>query len=141
MEFEVNGIKYRVAKLDAMKQFHVARKLAPIFSMFAEHFGKAPGGKASAAQDIDFMSVLGPLAEAIGNLPDASAEFIINTCLDAVTRLDGAGWAKVRTTQIMYPDIDMTVMLQLVWRVLEANLSAFFSADRSALMDKLGRSK
>lgn len=130
MEFKVNGIEYRAGRIDARKQFHIVRRLAPVLSELAPAAGKPTAG----------VEVLTPLANAIAKLTDSDADYVIFGLLDCVKRKQdaGLGWAAVNTgTQLMFEDIDMPVMLQLAWQALKVNLSGFFSALPSDLKEAL----
>ena len=39
-EFEINGVTYRAATMDARRQFHVARRLSSVLSPSADALGK-----------------------------------------------------------------------------------------------------
>lgn len=119
-EIEVNGHSYRLAKLDAMSQFHVTRRLGGVLAAIR---GGSDGG-----------DILAILMQAIGELSDTDSEYIIAKCLTGcMRRQDGdAGWAPVfRHGQMMFADIAMPDMLRLTWATLQANLSDFFTGLRS----------
>ncbi|WP_298165115.1 phage tail assembly chaperone [Novosphingobium sp.] len=119
-EIEIGAHTYRLAKLDAMTQFHIIRRLGGVLAAMRDG---AEGG--------DVFTVL---MHAIGEMSDADSEYIIAKCLNGCTRRqDGdAGWAAVfRHGQIMFADISMPDMIQLVWATLQSNLSDFFTGLRS----------
>lgn len=122
LEFDHKGQTYRAGKLDAMRQFHVTRRLAPLLPDLAKA-GITPGATG------DVTAILEPLAKAVAAMPDADAEYVLNTCLSVVERKQAAGgWAKVMTGgQLMFEDIDMAAMLVVAWEVLRHNLSGFFA--------------
>lgn len=80
-EFTVNGQSYRTAKIDAMRQFHLSRKIAPIIPALIPVFAKlAESQKAEDAKplssDLATMAHLfEPFAEAIAH-PTTLAEQI-----------------------------------------------------------------
>lgn len=116
MEFEIKGQQYRSGKLDAFKQFHVARRLAPLLG------GIAQGGGG------DFSAFLQPMAEAIAHMPDADCDYILNTCLAVVQRQQGNAWASImKGKEFMFDDIDMGSMIQITVQVIQENLGGFFS--------------
>jgi hypothetical protein len=127
MEFEIKGQQYRSGKLDAFKQFHVSRRLAPVLS-----------GMASLAESpqTDFTELLQPVAEAIAHMPDSDCDYILQTCLSVVQRQQGNAWANVyapNTKALMFDDVDLSTMLQIAVKVIQDNLAGFFSAGVSAL--------
>jgi len=108
MEFDMNGIGYKAEKLDAMKQFHIARKLAPVLSELA------PGQNQE--------SQISGLASAISKIGDKEAEFVIYSLLSCVKRKmgQGLGYSKVANeSSLMYDDIDLKTMMHLVWQSLQ----------------------
>ncbi|HET6804876.1 MAG TPA: hypothetical protein VFH59_05465 [Frateuria sp.] len=119
-EFEINGQQYRAAKLDAFKQFHVSRRLAPVLSGLA---GTVEDGAA------DFSAFLQPIAEAVARMSDADCDFILDACLASVQRQQGTSWSFIYAgakQALMFDDIDMAVMLQIAAKVIQENLGGFF---------------
>ncbi|NTG86206.1 hypothetical protein G6L15_08610 [Agrobacterium rhizogenes] len=120
-EFEINGIKYRSGTMDAMTQFHVVRRLGPIFDDLK--------GLLDHKVDEGFMIV----AQAISKISDADVEYVIAACMAVVQReqAGGTGWANAWSIQAkrpMFDDIDMTVMLRIVFAVIEGAIVPFFGA-------------
>lgn len=145
MEFEIKGQLYRSGKLDAFKQFHVARRLAPLLSGVSSVLKgsalppptqKHDGDKSQSeeapppAPAPDFADFLEPMADALAHMPDADCDFILFTCLGAAQRQQGNGWAKIVATgtrSLMFEDIDMGVMINITLKVIQENLGSFFS--------------
>jgi hypothetical protein len=126
MEQEINGHSYRFGKIDAMKQFHVVRRLAPALASVGLSLGRLK-------QLANVADLLGPAFEVIAKMSDEDSNYIIYTCLRAVSRKDGqgagTGWMPlVPSSQDMlaYQDIELPEMLQLVMWVLRVNLEGFF---------------
>jgi len=122
-EFTINGHTYKIGKLNALTQFHVARRIAPVVSGLGIFIEVAKA---------DPLAAIGPVAEAIGKMTDADSEYVIYTCLGAVQRKQpgvNLGWGPVTSSGgLMYDDIDLPVMLQLVFHVLQVNLAGFLNA-------------
>lgn len=134
LDFDLNGVSYRAGKLTPFQQFNIVRKLAPILVSVAE---KAEGnllagliGAGRGADDKpDMTKLLTPVLQGIADLEEADANMVLNGCLRVVSRQQGPGYAPVLaqgTGAMMFDDIDLPIMLQLVWKVLEHNLSGFF---------------
>jgi hypothetical protein len=123
-EREIAGVSYRIDKLDAMKQFHVARRLAPVMGKLAGNIG--------ADKDADLFAMLGPVSEAVAEMRDEDANYVISTCLSVCSRPNphGTGFSPVAAPngRIMFQDVELPQMLQLVWAVIEENLGGFFAA-------------
>ncbi len=130
-EVALNGHAYRVGRLAPMTQFHVARRLAPVLLQVVNV--KDLAGAASAAKDdpTQALAALGGLATALRQLSDDDSEYIVNACLDVVTRQQGERWARVRATGgLMFQDIDLNVMLSLTYEVVVDNLGSFFQGNQ-----------
>lgn len=118
MEFEVSGNNYRADRLDAKKQFHVARRLTPVLSSL------------NGASDAEIFA---SIASALADMPDEQCDYILDTCLGACLRQQGDKWVKVyndRVKALQFDDIDLTAMLQIAQNVIQENLSGFFGALR-----------
>lgn len=146
-EFTIQGHTYKTARLDAMSQWAVARRLAPVVAKtltpdlikrgvaLMPKFAAMQGNKdTNAMEDPAFgefleliASLANPFMEAMAEMPDEHSEFVINTCLRATHRQQGPGWAPVKSgsAPIQFADIDMVVMLQIVVRVVLFNLAGF----------------
>lgn len=133
-EVTIAGKTYRtVGKMNCLKQFHVARRIAPAlrgFTIALEKFKAAmkPGVKPTMLELVDGAQ---PLCEALSKIPDDDANYIVFECMNQIRRKDGDLWAKVRSESaadgtMQYDDIDLVVMMQLVNHVLMENLGGFF---------------
>ncbi len=140
VEFDCKGHTYRADKLSAMKQFHVVRRMGEVLASLTGLLdsglkaGLKPGmNPENVLRDMGTAGLekaLAPLAKGLAEMEDADAEYVIHTCLAAVSRKQkGGGWAKVCADErIMFEDIDMAAMLTLTARVLKENLKGFFAA-------------
>lgn len=126
MEFEVKGHRYRAAPLGAVTAFHAIRRLSPLLA--------AAGGSLESMR-ADPLAALLPIAQGLASLPDADADYVLSACLGAVQRNQGGNvWAPVKGGGgLMFDDIDMGSMLQIVGKVLAANFGDFFNALRDFL--------
>lgn len=131
MEFQLNEKTYRVGKIDARKQFHIVRRLAPVLGELVP--AVRSGGSADSVAAI---------ASAVSKLSDADADYCIFGLLGAVVRKqdNGLGWGPVSTGEsLMYDDITMPIMLQLAWKAMSFNMSGFFAALPSDLKEAAQR--
>ncbi len=120
-ETEIAGVKYRFGKMASRTQFHVARRLGPIYGAIAENI--------SAVGASQGLSALLPMVDVLADLPDEPLDYVLDNCLSVVERQTGAGsWAKVAASNggLMFEDIDMKVMLQLAWGVIQQDFAGFF---------------
>lgn len=124
---ELNGHEYRIGKLDAFKQLHIARRLAPLMAGMVKAFSASDGEDA-----LDLAAV--PIAEAIAQMSDADVEYVTKTCLRAVKRIDsGKALDMMVGEDLRYQDIDLATMLQLTVAVVKDNLGSFFLTGQSLL--------
>lgn len=121
-EVNIQGRAYRTGKLNAFAQMFIIKRAAPVL-------GKLQGllQQADTARPESFV---GPLGEAIGQLPDESLEYICNACLTVCDRrVEGGGWAPLRRDGVtMYADLDLLTLLSLTAHTLQDNLAGFFLA-------------
>lgn len=112
-DFELNGVTYRLARLDAMTQFHVSRRIMPLMAAMG---GESEGDK------------LAKLFSAVGQLSDEDSEYVIGKCLADCRRQSGDTWAKVYVAgKLMFDDLGMMGMIALTFETLKENLADFFT--------------
>lgn len=120
-EVIIQGTTYRTGKLNAFAQMYIVKRAAPVL-------GKLQG----LLQQADVQrpeTLVEPLGEAIGALPDESLEYICNACLDVCEcRMAGGGWARVRQNGATMYDLDLLTLLSLTAHTLQDNLAGFFLA-------------
>jgi hypothetical protein len=126
----IKGVDYAIGTLDAMKQFHVARRLAPLLAGMVGTFGPAPEEKPADAPETQIPKEpmdLAPLAAALAEMDDKTSEYIILTCLAVVKKKDGGAWcAMVSRGRLMYDNLDLATMIELTVEVVKENLTNFF---------------
>jgi len=125
---KVKGINYRIGKMPALAQFHVSRRLAPILAAMGITMSMLKGDKDKPPTFEDFAPILAPATEILSRMSDADSNYVIFTCLQAVSREQGEGrFAPVSSgTNLMFDDIDMVAMIRLVVETLKENLWDFF---------------
>lgn len=122
---EIGGQKYRIGRIDARKQFHVARRLAPLLAGMTGIPYKASG----------FAGFIGPLTDALSGMSDEDVDYVIDVCLGVCQRLQPNGQGApviARGGGLMFEDIDMGQMVQLAVKVIQQNLSGFFPGAAAA---------
>lgn len=129
-EFEINGQTYRTGKLDAFKQFHLSRKIAPIIPTLIPIFVKlaAEGDKALTNDLSSVAGILEPFTTGIAEMSDETAEYVIATALSVVSRNQQGMWTTVWNSSshvCMFDDMDLGVILRIVFRVIQDNLGPF----------------
>lgn len=127
MEFELGGQSYRADRIDAITQFHIVRRLAPIMGKVAPLIKSGDG---------DSMGVLEPLADAIRSLSDEDSNYVIFGLLKSVKKKDvnGFGWSPVSDGSVLMDSyMSMPTMLQLAFHAFKANFSDFLAGLPSGL--------
>ena len=129
-EIQVSGRTYRIGRLDAMRQFHVARKLVPVITSLGSLAEVAGSLKLQSAEGI---AALKPVMDALAAMPDADCEFVLGACLSVTQRQNdgGTGWSpvwNVAAKRLQFEDIGLPAMLQIAAAVLRENLGGFFPA-------------
>lgn len=137
MEFEIKGIKYNASKLSVFDQLKVSRKLLPILAGVLADFGGVramlPAGGLENA-NLDALApvlekVLPRIASELSALSEEDTNAIIHPCLAVVARQNGKTWAPVfNSGQLMFDDLDLFSMLQIVARVVADSLGNFLPA-------------
>ena len=143
--FEIGGTSYRAGRIDAIKQLHVVRRLSPLVGALqgpdldAITMAPPPPGEDAAnspevrQRDDALAGLLSRLTGAVASLSDADTEYVLAVCLGVVERQEanGLGWSRVwnqAARRPQYDDINLVTMMQLVGRVLMANVGDFTSA-------------
>jgi hypothetical protein len=117
-ELTIAGHEYRTGTLNAIQQFHIARRLAPIIAKL----GAASGENATP------LSAFDSLAEGISKLTDEDCDYVINLCMGTVRRKVGDTWLpawNVKVNQPQYADIELPALIQLTLAVVQDQLGGF----------------
>lgn len=145
MEITLNGVRYSSVKLDVFKQFHIARRLAPVvlslgmgaalMMKFKEaNTSATPKAEGAEAQDdlIALASAGKPIADVLAAMSDTDSEYVLKLCLGSVSReiTGGVGWGPLLNSagSVMYNDLGLVQMLQLAHAVVMENLGNFMPA-------------
>jgi hypothetical protein len=131
----ISGQKYIFGKLNARKQFHVARRLAPAIADIAPLLKLIKSEEVEDKEEFGIKAIE-MLGNALSKLKDDDADFILDSLLDSVSRElgQGTGSAPIRSNGVMmYQDIDMPTELALAFHAIKANFADFMPTIRSAL--------
>ena len=120
MDFIVNGVNYKAAKLPAIKQFHLIRRLAPVMAHITNPDNALAG-----------------IANAIGELKDEDANYVLFGLLGVVEREQPPhGWAKITVGEsLMFQDIGLVEMMQIATKSFQGNFSDFLGKLPSLSID------
>lgn len=138
MEFTIKGQDYRLAKLSVFDQLKVTRKLLPVLAGLMADFGSIrsllPADGKVDKVDFDklkpvFETLLPRIADELASMTEESTNAIIHPCLSVVALKHVNGWTPVfNGGELMFDDIDLFTMLQLVARVVADSLGNFLPA-------------
>jgi len=126
MEFQINGVNYRTAKLSVFEQLKVSRKLLPVLAGMVSEFRSVQEKITNKDIEGAMSSILPKIAEAVSDMSDEDVNAILFPCLSVVSRDHMKGWVPVcQQGQMSFDDIDLLTMLQLVARVVADSLGNF----------------
>lgn len=129
MELVVGEYTYATGKIDAIKQFHVARRMAPVLLALAGATGTVQAVLAGRT-DIEALDAMMPIAAALQGLSDADSEYVLHACLTVCQMRSGAGWANVFIPGggLAFQHIDMPTICMIVVATLRDNMGNFLPA-------------
>lgn len=132
---EINGKKYRLPTLDVFQEFALASTISPILSLLSLQTDRT---KLAAKFPQAFVALTGEMG-----LSRQAKDEIIRMCLTDVMRDENSAFAPVMVNgQLMYQDMNLDVVLRLVWEILiEHKLIDFFSGTHSKSTEQPGESK
>lgn len=125
---------YQIDKLDAMKQFHLVRRLGPVLVVAGVTLDMLHRGMKIELGDI--VAMAGPVMEIMSKMPDDEAEYLVFLCLGVVKIKQANGWAPMTTPdgkKLMFGNLEMPEMLRVVIEVLKDNLGNFLTGLRGEL--------
>lgn len=135
-EVEVAGFTYRIGRLGPMRSWDIVRRLMPVLTAVGELASLPEFATETEDAGLDLDRILqssGPLLAALAKMSDADSRYVIMNSLRAAERRSGQVWSPMvavdRNTGeplLMFEDIEMPAMLQLVFHVLQENIQRFF---------------
>lgn len=146
MDFSIDGIEYKASKVDAVKQFHLARRLSPFLEAIIPLVAKVKAGALSVEDNESTFDALiegyAPFAKMMADMPDEQADYILFGLLACVKQKqsNGLGWANVTSgNALMFQNINVVQMMKMAYHALVENLADFFpqgAATLSGIMQK-----
>lgn len=143
MELTVGKRTYVTGRLDAFKQLHVSRKLAPLVMALQGSLGGLKPEDFEIAKENDdaavalFANSANPMVEAFSKMPNEDVDYIVGACLDVCQARDPTAGAlsPVRVAgKMMFDDVDMAVVMRLTFAVVKENLGDFFLNPLGAIL-------
>ena len=125
IEFEINGVQYRAQTMDARRQFHVARRISAVLAPSADAIDKSKDDKSVKG---GIIAALDGFFDALSTMPDAQLDYVIDACLDTVSRKDGGAWSPIRRGGAMMYDLDLYTQGAIVYHVVRGQFDGFFAS-------------
>lgn len=131
MEFEIDRVEYRAAKLSVFDQLKVSRKLLPVLAGVVGDLQQlrdvSEAGEGAIAKSLE--SLLPKIAQVAADMSDEDVNAILHPCLAVVSRRHEKGWTPVfRSGELMFDDIGLMALLQIAGRVVGDSLGNFLPA-------------
>lgn len=136
-EFQIGELSFKLRKIDAIKQFQIARRVAPLLSEIVPVMAKLSKAEKnmdslSEEQKLEqFTLIAQPVLKGISNLSDEDSDKLLYGLLSAVEmqQKSSGNWAMISNgNQLMFQDLDLAVLLQAAGRAFMYNMSGFFGA-------------
>lgn len=125
IDVEINNIRYRsTAKLNAMDQLFLTKRLVPVIDVIVE-------GTKMARSDSSILDGFVVLADGIARLKDEDCVFVLDKCLTGVQTFRDNVWSNIWNSSAKQPqffDVEMPTLLQLTFAVIMDNLGSFLPA-------------
>ncbi len=131
--FEIGSRKFKLNKIDAFKQFHIVRRLAPVLADLLPSLGRfkeISDNSISESEKLDrFAKLAAPFITALSKLSDEDSNRVLFGLLSSVEiQQESGNWAYVSTdSMLMMQDLELPVLLQIAGRAFIFNLSGFFA--------------
>jgi len=122
-EFSVGDGEYRVRKLSPIEQLHVFRRVTPLLVPIHSAV------KSRSLNGANKVSLILESSKELSALSDEHLDYVLNKCLGTVEIRGPDGQFRpimVKGT-LMYQQIELPELLQIVWAVLLENFAPFFS--------------
>jgi hypothetical protein len=132
--FSFNNKEFKLNKINALKQYHITRRISPLLGEIIPVFSKiAKSNTENLAEDekIEHMILLAePLLKGFAKMSEADSEKLLHDLLMSVEMKQPSGnWAKLSNgDSLMFADLDLKTLLVAAGRVFMFNLSDFFVA-------------
>ena len=119
-EVTIGDRTYIIGKLSALDQFHVFRRVMPLMQPILNSIKKGMG--------FGPLTVL-EISDDLAKIPDDQLNYVIYKCLDVVqVKTSEGALIRLRVNgQSMFGEMDLPMMMQIMWAVLMENFRPFLS--------------
>lgn len=119
-EIEIEERVYRINSMNVFTQFHVARRLSTLAPAILNHLQ-------TPIDERNNLVLFYAMTDAFSTIAEDDANYVLTHCMAVVMRKQETGWAKIQTDGgLMFEDINLPVMLKIVWEVLLKDIASFF---------------
>lgn len=131
-DFQIGARSFKLNKIDAFKQFHIVRRLAPIITdlipILSQIKNVKDEGLSQEEKLAEFGRMLSPLTMGLSKLSDEDSDKVLKGLLSAVEiKQDQGNWSKIVVdSQIMFTNLELPVLLMAAGRSFVFNMSGFF---------------
>lgn len=134
-DFSIGERNFKLNKVDAVKQFHIVRRLGPVLSDIipvAQKFAKMNKRDMAADEQFEMIAQMaGPFLNGISKLSDEDANRVLFGLCSSVEmqQMPHGNWARVASGEaLMFQDLDFSILIQIAGRAFVFNLSNFSQA-------------
>lgn len=130
--FQIGDRQFKVSKINAMRQYHIVRRIAPILGDMLpamKEVSKKKSENLSEDQKLEQAAdIFAPIMHGISKLSDKDSEFVLYGLLAAVEMKQSEGnWAKLSNgDMLMFDNLELPVLLQAAGRSFMYNMTGFF---------------
>ncbi len=126
-EITIGEHTFVLGRMPVRKQFHVARRLAPLFSAFIGQAGV--DGLKNGLADLQIQ----PIMDALATMKDDDCDYVLDACLSVVKIMQAGRATPIMASngRLMFDDITMPQMLQIAAEVVMQDLAGFMAGVRS----------
>lgn len=131
--FSIGERNFKLSKMNAMKQYHVVRRIAPILSEMLpamQGMAKADFNTMSEDDKLDATAKIAePIMRGLSKLSDKDSEMVLFSLLACAEIQQSSGnWAKICNGEIlMFQDLELPILLQIAGRAFMFNMAGFFA--------------
>lgn len=125
--FSIGSVNFKLNKINALKQFHIVRRIAPIMAELIPLASKFAKLKPEEMQE-EQLAAITPIMNGLARLPDVDANLVLMGLLNSVEMQQSTGnWAKIAMDdRLMFENLDLPILLQAAGRAFMYNMTGFF---------------
>lgn len=132
MDFELGGRKFQISKINALDQFHIARRMGPILADIVpiiQQLNKKKLDTLSEDEKLDsFGKLASPFMVGLAKLSDEDAEIVLFGLLSCAEIQGASGaWMKITNKKLLLAqDLELPHLINIAGHSFMHNISGFF---------------